>query len=159
MVKVEKNYVFEGPGGQAALLDLFEDRAQLSVCHFMFDPSWDEGCSSCSTGPDEMSPGLLGHLHARDTSLVYVSRAPLEKLERYKASKGWTFPWCSSYGSDFNYDFHITMDDSVAAAEYNYRTRAEHDQAGTSYYFEGDQPIEAPGTSFFLRSSDDVFHT
>ena len=106
-----------------------------------------------------MSPGLLGHLHARDTSLVYVSRAPLEKLERYKASKGWTFPWCSSYGSDFNYDFHITMDDSVSAAEYNYRTRAEHDQAGTSYYFEGDQPIEAPGTSFVLRSSDDVFHT
>ena len=95
---------------------------------------------------------------ARHITGLRLARAT-GKARAYKASKGWTFLWCSSYGSDFNYHFHITMDDSVAAAEYNYRTRAEHDQAGTSYYFEGDQPIEAPGTSFVLRSSDDVFHT
>jgi len=159
MVKIEKDYVFEDPDGKAGLLDLFEGRLQLIVSHFMFDPSWEDGCSSCSAGADEMSTGLLEHLHVRDTSLVYVSRAPLHKLERYKASKGWSFPWYSSYGSYFNYDFHVTMDDSVTPVEYNYRTRAEHEQAGTSHYVEGDQPIEEPGTSFFFRNGDDVFHT
>jgi predicted dithiol-disulfide oxidoreductase (DUF899 family) len=88
-----------------------------------------------------------------------VSRAPLAKIERYKARKGWIFPWYSSYGSDFNYDFHVTLDDSVAPIEYNYRTKEEHERAGTSGYVEGEQPIEAPGTSYFLRVGDRVFHT
>jgi predicted dithiol-disulfide oxidoreductase (DUF899 family) len=159
MVEIEKRYVFTGPDGEATLLDLFEGRRQLIVGHFMFDPSWEDGCPSCSAGADEVSDGLLAHLHARDTTLAYVSRAPLEKIERYKARKGWTFPWYSSYGSDFNYDFHVTLDESVAPIEYNYRTKAEHEQAGTSYYVEGEQPIEAPGSSYFLRVGDRVFHT
>ncbi len=159
MVKIEKDYAFEGPDGKVGLLDLFEGRLQLIVGHFMFDPSWEDGCSSCSAGADEVSNGLLEHLHARDTTLAYVSRAPLEKIERYKARKGWTFPWYSSHDSDFNYDFNVTLDGSVAPVEYNYRTVAEHEQAGTSYYVESEQPIEMPGSSFFLRDGDAVFHT
>jgi predicted dithiol-disulfide oxidoreductase (DUF899 family) len=159
MVAIEKEYVFEGPDGKASLLDLFEGRRQLIVGHFMFDPSWEDGCPSCTAGADEMSPGLLAHLHARDTTLAYVSRAPLAKLEDYKARKGWTFPWYSSYGSDFNYDFHVTLDESVAPVEYNYRTLEEHRQAGTAYYVEGDQPMEMPGTSYFLRDGERIFHT
>jgi len=159
MVKIDKEYLFEGPQGKATLLDLFDGRHQLMVGHFMFNPSWDDGCPSCSAGADEMSGGLLAHLHKRDTTFVYVSRAPLAKIENYKARKGWTFPWYSSYGSDFNYDFHVTIDESVAPAEYNYRTKAEHEQAGTGYYFEGEQPIEEPGLSCFLRVGDDIFHT
>jgi predicted dithiol-disulfide oxidoreductase (DUF899 family) len=159
MVKVEKEYVFEGPDGKRSLLELFDGRRQLMVGHFMFDPRWDVGCPSCSAGADENSPGLLEHLHARDTTFVYVSRAPLAKIEAYKARKGWTFPWYSSHGSDFNYDFHVTMDESVAPLEYNYRTKEEHEQAGTAYYFEGEQPIEEPGLTCFLRDGDDVFHT
>src|SRR5438876_12207896 len=77
MVEVDKDYVFEGPDGEAGLLDLFDGRRQLIVRHFMFDPSWDEGCPSCSAGADEISDGLLAHLHARDTTLVVVARAPL----------------------------------------------------------------------------------
>src|SRR5829696_10265396 len=84
MVRLEKGYVFEGPDGRASLIDLFEGRQQLIVGHFMFDPSWEEGCPSCSAGADEVSDGLLRHLHARDTTFVYVSRAPLEKIEAYK---------------------------------------------------------------------------
>ena len=159
MVKIDKDYAFEGPNGKASLLDLFDGRRQLIVSHFMFDPRWEEGCSSCSAGADEMSDGLLEHLHTRDTTLVYVSRAPLDKIERYKARKGWTFSWYSSYGSDFNYDFHVTLDESVTPVEYNYRTKAEHEQAGTSFYVEGEQPIEGPGLSFFLRDGGSVFHT
>ena len=159
MVKVEKDYVFDGPEGKVSLVDLFDGRRQLVVGHFMFHPSWQDGCPSCTAGADEMSPGHLRHLHARDTTFVYVSRAPLPKIEDYKARRGWTFPWYSSYGSDFNYDFHVTLDDSVVAAEYNYRNKAEHERAGTSIYVEGEQPIEGPGRSCFLRDGDDVFHT
>jgi len=125
----------------------------------MFDPSWEEGCPSCSAGADEVADGLLEHLHVRETSFAYVSRAPIEKIERYRAKKGWTFPWYSSHGSDFNYDFGVTLDESVAPLEYNYRSKAEHEQAGTAYYFEGEQPLEQPGTSFFLRDGGNVFHT
>ncbi|MEO5841761.1 MAG: DUF899 domain-containing protein [Acidimicrobiales bacterium] len=157
MVKIEKDYVFDGPDGKFSLLDLFEGRRQLIVGHFMFDPSWDDGCPSCTAGADEMSKGHLDHLHARDTTFTYVSRAPLDKIESYKKRKGWTFPWYSSYGSDFNYDFHVTLDDSVTPAEYNFRTRAEHQLAGTP--IDGDQPMELPGRSSFLRVDDDVFHT
>jgi len=159
MVRLEKGYVFEGPEGRVGLPDLFDGRRQLIVSHFMFDPSWDDGCPSCSAGADEMSAGLLAHLHARDTSLVYVSRAPLAKLEDYKARKGWSFPWYSSYGSDFNYDFQVTVDESVAPAVYNFKTREEHERDGTGYYFAAQQPIEQPGLSCFLRLGDEVFHT
>jgi predicted dithiol-disulfide oxidoreductase (DUF899 family) len=159
MVRIDKEYVFQGPDGPASLLDLFEGRRQLIVGHFMFDPSWDEGCSSCTAGADELSDGLFEHLHTRDTTLAHVSRAPLEKLERYKARKGWTFPWYSSYGSDFNYDFHVTLDDSVTPFEYNFRTAEEFRQLGQAGFADGDQPFEMPGTSFFLRDGDSVFLT
>ncbi len=149
MVEIDKDYVFEGPEGSVGLLDLFDGRRQLIVGHFMFDPGWEDGCSSCSAGADEVSDGLLAHLHARDTSFAYVSRAPVVKIEDYKARRGWTFPWYSSHGSDFNYDFHVTLDDSVTPPEYNYRAMD----------VEGDQPMEMPGTSYFLREGDRVFHT
>lgn len=154
MVKIDKEYVFEGPAGKASLLDLFDGRRQLIVCHFMFDPSWQDGCPSCTAGADETSAGLLEHLRARDTALVYVSRAPLDRIEAYKARRGWTFPWYSSHGSDFNYDFHVTADESKMPVEYNYRTKAEHERAGATNV-EG----EFPGRSHFLRLGEEVFHT
>ena len=159
MVRIEKDYVFEGPDSKAGLLDLFEGRRQLILGHFMFDPRWENGCPSCSAGADEVSDGLLRHLHIRDTTYAAVSRAPIAKIEAYKAKKGWTFPWYSSFGSDFNYDFHVTIDENRMPAEYNYRSKEEHEKAGTGYYFEGEQPIEEPGTSLFLRDGDHVFHT
>lgn len=155
MVEVEKNYVFDGPEGKGSLLDLFKGRSQLIIRHFMFDPSWKNGCTSCSAAADEVSDGLLKHLHTRDTTFVTVSRAPLDKIEVYKALKDWDFPWYSSYGSDFNYDFHVTLDESVAPIEYNYRTKAEHEKAGMDFFTEGEQP----GHSCFLRVGEKVFHT
>jgi predicted dithiol-disulfide oxidoreductase (DUF899 family) len=148
MVEIEKDYVFEGPTGKVRLLDLFDGRRQLMVGHFMFDPEWDAGCPSCSAGADEWSPGLQRHLETRDTTLVYVSRAPLEKIERYRAEKGWGIRWYSSYGSDFNYDFHVTLDASVAPVEYNF---APADAPESS--------SEVPGLSCFLRDGDRIFHT
>jgi predicted dithiol-disulfide oxidoreductase (DUF899 family) len=159
MVEIEKDYRFTGREGELGLVDLFEGRLQLIVGHFMFDPSWTDGCPSCSAGADEVADGLLEHLHARDTTLAYVSRAPLDRIEDYKARKGWTFPWYSAYGSDFNYDFHVTLDDSVVPFEYNYRTKAEYEQAGAADFARSGQPFEMPGTSFFLREGHRVFHT
>jgi predicted dithiol-disulfide oxidoreductase (DUF899 family) len=160
MVEIEKPYVFQGPDGEATLLDLFDGRRQLMVGHFMFDPRWEDGCPSCSAGVDELALGLLEHLHVRDTTLAYVSRAPLEKLERYREKKGWAhMRWYSSYGSDFNYDFKVTVDESVARPEYNYRSKEEHEKAGTGYYFASEEPIEQPGLSCFLRVGDRVYHT
>jgi predicted dithiol-disulfide oxidoreductase (DUF899 family) len=159
MVRIEKDYRFTGPEGEVSLLDLFDGKRQLIVSHFMFDPRWADGCPSCTAGAEEMSDGLREHLRARETNLVYVSRAPLDKIEPYKAKRGWTFPWYSSFGSDFNYDFHVTMDESVTPVEYNFRTRDEHEAAGTAYYLEGEPPIEEPGLSFFLRDGDAVYHT
>ena len=147
MVEIDKDYEFEGPDGKLGLIDMFDGHRQLILGHFMFEPSSDDGCPSCSAGADEVSNGLLDHLHARDTTLVFVSRAPLEKIERYKAKKGWTFPWYSSHGSHFNYDFHVTLDPSVAPPEYNYRPMPV------------DESMEMPGTSYFLRDGDRVFHT
>jgi predicted dithiol-disulfide oxidoreductase (DUF899 family) len=157
MVRVDKEYAFEGPEGATTLLDLFDGRHQLVVVHFMFDPSWDEGCPSCTAGADEMSQGLIDHLHVRDTSLAYVSRAPLDKIERYKSKRGWTFPWYSSFGSDFNYDFHVTLDESVTPIEYNFRSRQEHLDRGMD--FPPDASSEMPGRSYFLREGDEIFHT
>jgi predicted dithiol-disulfide oxidoreductase (DUF899 family) len=157
MVRIEKDYVFEGPDGSARLLDLFDGRRQLIVQHFMFDPSWEDGCPSCSAAADEISAGLLEHLHARDTTLAVVSRAPIEKIERYKVRKGWTFPWYSSNGTDFNYDFHVTLDESVAPVEYNFRDKEELEQAGIGWLADGSS--EQPGYSVFLRDGDQIFHT
>ena len=157
MVRVEKDYEFEGPNGRLKLPDLFEGRRQLIVQHFMFDPEWEDGCPSCTAAADENSEGMRAHLHARDTTFAAVSRAPLEKLERYKTKKGWTFPWYSSFGSDFNYDFHVSLDASVAPVEFNFRTADELAEHGMGWMLE--QPGEQPGFSVFLRHGDDVFHT
>jgi predicted dithiol-disulfide oxidoreductase (DUF899 family) len=157
MVRIEKDYVFEGPDGSARLLDLFDGRRQLIVQHFMFDPSWEDGCPSCSAAADEISAGLLEHLHARDTTLAVVSRAPIERIERYKARKGWTFPWYSSNGTDFNYDFHVTLDESVAPVEYNFRDKEQLEQAGLGWLADGSS--EQPGYSVFLRDGHQIFHT
>jgi len=167
MVRIEKDYRFEGPerpdgagsggsDGQVGLLDLFEGRRQLMVGHFMFDPEWEDGCPSCTAGAEEMSDGLRDHLHTRDTTLAYVSRAPLPKIQAYKAKKGWTFPWYSSFGSSFNYDFHVTVDPAVAPVEYNYRDQAALEAADPAWVgWSGEQP----GLSCFLRVGDEVFHT
>jgi predicted dithiol-disulfide oxidoreductase (DUF899 family) len=112
MVEIDKPYVFEGPEGEASLLDLFEGRRQLILYHFMFAPGVDgwpsAGCDGCSMVVDNV--GHLAHLHARDTSLVLVSRAPLASIESYRERMGWTIPWFSSAGSDFNVDFGVTTD-------------------------------------------------
>lgn len=159
MVRIDKDYAFDGPHGKVSLLELFEGRRQLIVVHFMFDPSWADGCPGCSADADERSAGLYQHLHTRSTSLVHVSRAPLAAIDSYRARRGWTFPWFSSFGSDFNYDFHVTLDDSVTPVEYNYRTKAEYEQAGTSFFPEGERSLERPGLSCFLRDGDALFHT
>jgi predicted dithiol-disulfide oxidoreductase (DUF899 family) len=155
MVLVDKDYRFEGPDGEVGLTDLFEGRHQLIVCHFMFDPEWEDGCSSCTAGADEMAEGKIEHLKARDTTLAYVSRAPYAKIARYKDKRGWTFPWYSSHGSDFNYDFHVTLDESVAPVQYNFRTPDEFAAAGQHFELAG----EFPGRSSFLHDGDRVYHT
>ena len=157
MVEISKGYAFEGPAGTVGLADLFEGRRQLIIQHFMFDPSWDEGCPSCTAASDEISAGLLAHLHARDTTLAVVSRAPLPKLEAYKQRRGWSFPWYSSFGSNFNYDFHVTIDASVAPVLWNYRTLDELEPIGMGWLGEGSS--EQPGYSVFLRDGEQIFHT
>ena len=154
MVKVEKDYVFDGPHGKQNLVALFESRRQLIVYHFMFDPTWDKGCSGCTSYIDAL--GDLSLLNKRDTTFVVVSRAPLAKLEAYKKEKGWSIAWFSSFGSDFNYDFHVTLDPNVAPAEYNYRDKEDTAAAkGHPVKMEG----EEHGLSVFFRFDDDVFHT
>ena len=147
----------DGADGEVRLLDVFDGRRQLIVQHFMFDPEWDDGCPSCSAAADEISDGLLAHLHTRDTTFAAISRAPLAKIDDYKARKGWRFPWYSSFGSDFNYDFHVTLDERVTPVEYNFRSAEEHLEAGGPDLRGG--PHEMPGHSCFLRDGDDVFHT
>ena len=147
MVEITKGYEFEGPDGRVSLLDLFEGRQQLIMYHFMFAPDWEKGCSSCTAGTDEISAGFLQHLHSRQTTFAMVSRAPFAKLDAYRRERGWEIPWYSSYGTDFNYDFNVTLDPSVAPPEYNYRLMPEA-EAG-----------ELPGQSCFLRDGDRVFHT
>ncbi|WP_216204420.1 DUF899 domain-containing protein [Amycolatopsis aidingensis] len=128
MVRVDKEYLFEGPNGTVTLLDLFEGRRQLVVRHFMFGPDDEEGCIGCSMQAD--SVGELAHMWARDTTFVMISRAPLSKLEPFKARMGWDMPWYSSFGSDFNYDYEVTS------------------ELG-----------ESPGVSAFIRDGDEVFFT
>ncbi len=160
MVAIAKEYTFTGPDGVVGLADLFDGRRQLIIQHFMFDPAWDDGCSSCTASVDELSAGLLEHLHARETTFVLVSRAPFAKLDAYRTRRGWDVPWYSSFGGDFNYDFHVTLDESVAPLEVNYRTGAELEQAeGAAWVTRAAQPIELPAVSCFLRDGDGIFHT
>ena len=126
MVPVEEDYVFDGPSGAARLLDMFDGRSQLIIYHFMFHPEWEEGCPSCTAGIDEVSKGFVQHLNVRDTSFALVSRAPLAKLERYRAARGWDLPWYSSFGTDFNYDYGVTIDASRGFDVYNFRTLDEY---------------------------------
>jgi len=162
MVEILKSYEFEGPGGTVSLLDLFEGRRQLIVQHFMFDPTWDEGCPSCTGAADEMSDGLLEHLRSRDTSFAAVARAPYAKVSAYGAARGWTFPFYSSSGTDFNHDFYATLDESVTPMMVNFRTRDELERPGNEklrWLLESEQPSEQPGISCFLRHGARVFHT
>jgi len=153
MVKVEKDYRFMGPDGEKRLIDLFQGKRQLIVHHFMFDPAWDKGCPSCTWHTNAF--GNLSSLGKTDTSMVTISRAPIEKLVAYQCEKGWSNLWYSSYGTDFNYDFMVTVDPSFGQLQYNYKTGEELTKAVG--------PIEAssewPGMSVFFRIGDEVFHT
>jgi predicted dithiol-disulfide oxidoreductase (DUF899 family) len=159
MVRVEKDYVFDGPDGTSHLKDLFGDSRQLLLQHFMFDPRWDEGCPSCTDSVDEISENYLSHLRARDTAYALVSRAPLHKIEAYRNKRGWTVPWYSCYGTDFNYDYHVTIDPAVAPVEFNFRDADELKAAGMGWVVDGEHPMEQPGMSCFLRAGGEVFHT
>jgi predicted dithiol-disulfide oxidoreductase (DUF899 family) len=154
MVKIEKDYSFQGPEGTVNLIDLFEGRRQLIVYHFMFDPAWDKGCPGCTGFVNAL--GDLSMLKERDTTFAVISRAPLDKLEKYKAEKGWTIAWYSSVISEFNGDFQVTLDPNVETRQYNYRTRDEMSEAvGHPVKMEGEQH----GLSVFFRMDIDVFHT
>jgi predicted dithiol-disulfide oxidoreductase (DUF899 family) len=153
MVAIDKPYAFDGPEGRVTLRDLFGPHRQLVVYHFMFAPTWEQGCQSCSYVMDNVE-GALVHLAAADTAFAAVSRAPLAKLDAFKARMGWRFPWHSSGESDFNYDFHVSLDDA-RNVEYNYEPVAELRRRG-------EVPMAAtdmPGFSVFLRDGDAVFHT
>jgi predicted dithiol-disulfide oxidoreductase (DUF899 family) len=156
MVRVEKDYTFEGPDGPAHLIDLFEGRLQLVVYHFMWLYDSDQGCPSCSGFADQI--GHLHHLNVRGTTFACVSRASIASIERFRQRMGWTFPWWSSLGSDFNYDFHVTLDESKAPFEYNYRTKEDLAAAGLPVDA-WEQPFDLHGLSVFLRDGDEVFHT
>jgi predicted dithiol-disulfide oxidoreductase (DUF899 family) len=157
MVRIDKEYVFEGPDGKVSLADMFGTSSQLIIQHVMYDPEWDDACPSCTAALDEMSAGLLRNLRSRDTAFAAVSRAPFAKITAYKERQGWDFPWYSSFGSDFNYDFHVTIDASVAPVMFNYRDEAELKDAGFSWILDGSS--EQPGVSCFLKDGDEVFHT
>ncbi|MCJ8055517.1 thioredoxin family protein [Shinella curvata] len=150
-VKVDKTYTFETPDGRKTLAELFGGRSQLIVYHFMYGPEWEAGCPGCSFMADHID-GMLPHLNNHDVTMIAVSRAPLEKLTAYKKRMGWTFPWVSSFGSDFNFDYHVSFTKEELASGkvmYNYRetpTADAHD--------------ELPGLSAFARDEDGtVYHT
>jgi predicted dithiol-disulfide oxidoreductase (DUF899 family) len=148
-VKVKKQYVFDGPNGQETLKDLFDGRSQLIVYHFMFGPDWKEGCKSCSYLADHFD-GANWHLPHRDVSFAVISRAPLPKLDAYKKRMGWRFKWLSSYGNDFNFDYHVSFtkeDEKKNEAYYNY---------GKGEFITD----ELPGLSVFYQDKNgEVFHT
>lgn len=147
--RVDKTYVFDGPGGKETLAELFQGRSQLIVYHFMFDPSWEAGCQHCSFWADNFN-GIPVHLNHRDVTMVAISRAPLAKLEAYRKRMGWSFKWLSSFGSDFNYDYYVSFTPEEMAKEqalYNYARRKP-------------QASESVGISVFHKDADgNVFHT
>jgi predicted dithiol-disulfide oxidoreductase (DUF899 family) len=154
-VPIDKTYVFDTEDGAASLTDLFRGRSQLLVYHFMFDPEWDEGCPSCSAIADGFDQTHL-HLENHDVAFTAISRAPLATLLAYRERMGWSFPWVSSAGSDFNYDFHVTIDPSVAPVEYNYRSQAELERDDVAWE---DWSGEQPGMSAFALQHGVVHHT
>jgi predicted dithiol-disulfide oxidoreductase (DUF899 family) len=147
--RVEKAYRFEGPNGPLTLTDLFNGRSQLIVYHFMFGPGWEEGCKSCSFWADNFN-SIPIHLAHRDVTLTAVSRAPFARISAYRKRMGWSFPWVSSHGSDFNFDYHVSFTPEQIAegkACYNYESRP-HPQS------------EEVGISVFCKNEkDEVFHT
>jgi predicted dithiol-disulfide oxidoreductase (DUF899 family) len=146
--KIEKKYVFEGPNGKVELGDLFGGSSQLVVYHFMFGPGWKEGCPSCSFIADQFDSIAL-HMAQRDTRLVAVSRATWPEIEAFKKRMGWKFPWVSSFGNDFNYDYHVSFskeDIASGKAIYNYETSSFPSEEG-------------PGVSVFYRKDGEIFHT
>jgi predicted dithiol-disulfide oxidoreductase (DUF899 family) len=147
--RVEEEYRFETPNGSRTLAEIFDGRSQLLVYHFMLGPDWEEGCKSCSFWADNYN-NIPIHLNHRDVTFVAISRAPLARIEAYKSRMGWSFPWVSSFGSDFNFDYHVSLTpEEIAAGEavYNYRTL----QTTNS---------EWPGVSVFFRDANGaVFHT
>ena len=149
MVKVETSYMFDTPDGRRSLADLFEDRSQLIVYHFMMGPGWVEGCPSCSFLMDHLD-GVLPHLANRDVTLVAVARAPLAEIDAFKRRMGWQFPWVSSYGTAFNRDFHVSFTkDEVASGKmhYNYAEQLFPSEEG-------------PGFSVFVKNAQGgIFHT
>jgi predicted dithiol-disulfide oxidoreductase (DUF899 family) len=151
MVRVEQKYVFDGPGGQVGLAELFGGRRQLIVQHVMFHPDWEKACPSCTAGVDEIARPLIDHLHSRETEFVLVSRAPYPKLAEYARSRGWFVPWYSSQGSDFNLDYGVTLDPLAGQLEYNYTQRADWVAPG--------ETSEQPGVSCFLEEGGEIFHT
>jgi predicted dithiol-disulfide oxidoreductase (DUF899 family) len=164
MVRVDKPYTFEGPNGTVTLLDLFEGRPQLVMHHFMWtydidadgtEHPRDTACPNCAASADSI--GNLTQLHVRETTLVAVSRAPYEKIAAFRDRMGWAFPWYSSAGTDFNYDFHATVDDRVAPVLLNFRTEAELAASGSPWT--ESMRGEWPGISAFLRVDHDVYHT
>jgi len=158
MVEVQ-DYEFEGPDGTVSLRDLFEGRKQLIIYHFMFHPEWEDGCPSCTAGTDELSPGFLEHLHVRDTSFAMVSRAPVAKLERWRAKRGWEIPWYCSGASDFNYDFGVTIDASRGFDEFNFRSLDEYAAMDQESMKSAEQPYDMPGRTCFLEVDGRVFRT
>ncbi|MBT9368685.1 thioredoxin family protein [Rhizobium sp. CSW-27] len=150
-VKVEKDYRFHTPSGEQSLSELFDGRSQLIVYHFMFGPDWEAGCPGCSFLADHLD-GTLPHLNHHDVTLVCVSRAPLDKIEAYRRRMGWRFPWVSSFGSDFNFDFGVSF------------TREQLAEGSVFYNFR-DTPSakahdELPGQSaFFKDGQNQIFHT
>jgi predicted dithiol-disulfide oxidoreductase (DUF899 family) len=148
-LKIEKLYVFDGPTGKEALADLFDGRSQLIIKHFMLGPGWKEGCVGCSFEVDHID-GALVHLEHHDVSYVVVSRAPLPEIEAFKKRMGWRFKWVSSYGSDFNYDFHVSF-------------KPEEIETGEVYYNYEMRKVEIEelsGRSVFCKDANgDVFHT
>jgi len=150
-VKVEKDYMFDTPQGPKSLADLFDGRSQLMVYHFMFGPEWEAGCPGCSFLADHLD-GTLAHLNHHDVTLVSVARAPLAKIEAYKTRMGWKFPWVSSFGSDFNFDYHVSFTPEDLAKDkvfYNF-TSVAPDEAND----------ELPGLSaFYKNEKGEVFHT
>ena len=148
-VKVEKRYEFEGPDGRETLSDLFDGRSQLIIKHFMLGPDWEEGCVGCSFGADQLD-GQLVHLVNHDVMLVAISRAPLAKIQAFQKRMGWHFKWVSSFGSDFNFDYHVSFTDEDRA-----RDRAFYNFELGRYMSD-----EMPGFSVFYKDeAGQVFHT
>jgi predicted dithiol-disulfide oxidoreductase (DUF899 family) len=157
MVKIDKEYTFEGPNGKVTLADLFEGRKQLIVYHFMLGPDDEVGCEGCSFLADNL-PNSDSHLKARETTLALVSRGPCAKIEKFKARMGWPYPWYSSFGTDFNWDFQVSNDEAVTPVKYNYKNKEEilsEPNPLNRSHVKG----ESPGMSVFFREGDEVFHT